>query len=89
MTSFYREDQETQSDMSKTYPKFSFRYLILLFMYSLCLIKNFIEKTVFKHLILQEICNNTFSMNKVFSIVILDFFFNIKHKCTTQMMMRE
>ena len=32
------------SGTSKTYPEFSFKYLILLFRYLLCLIKNFIKK---------------------------------------------
>ena len=33
------------SGISKTFPEFSSKYLILLYMYLLCLIKNFIKKT--------------------------------------------
>ena len=36
------------SGISKTYPGFSFKYLILLFMYLLCLIKNFKKKIFLK-----------------------------------------
>ena len=35
------------SGISKTFPEFSSKYLILLFKYLLCLIKNFIKKTIF------------------------------------------
>jgi len=39
-------ERSRDSGTSKTYPGFSFRYLILLFMYLLCLIKNFIKKSI-------------------------------------------
>ena len=34
------------SGTSKTYPEFSFKYLILLFKYLLCLIKSFMKKSI-------------------------------------------
>ena len=36
------------SGISKTFPEFSSKYLILLFKYLLCLIKSFIKKTIYK-----------------------------------------
>ena len=39
-------ERSRYSGVSKTYPEFSAKYLILLFMYSVCLIKNFIKKTL-------------------------------------------
>ena len=37
-------ERPRESGTSKTYPEFSFKYIILLFMYLLCLIKSFIKK---------------------------------------------
>ncbi len=41
-------ERERYSGTSKTYPEFSFKYIVLLFMYLLCLIKNFMKKLFFK-----------------------------------------
>ena len=40
-------ERERYSGISKTFPDFSFKYLILLYMYFMCLIKNLIKKIFF------------------------------------------
>ena len=41
-------EKERHSGISKTFPSFSSRYLILLFKYFLCLVKNIVKKNFIK-----------------------------------------